>query len=136
MTQLRSSSVRRGVTRLRTSGGWRFLALLPRTSRPLATGWWSLVVLAGALPAGFTLATGALVAAVQQGDGIVGPLVLAGGLFMAMNVSAPLLDALSSDLGGRVGGMLRERLLVACTAPSGIAHLETPDLADDLAKAR
>ena len=49
----------------RSSAEWRFLGVLPRSSRGLATAWWTLIAVRGALPAIFTLAMGALVGAVQ-----------------------------------------------------------------------
>jgi hypothetical protein len=48
----------------------------------------------------------------------------------------PFHDAVSSNLGQRVTGWLHERLLDACDGPRGLAHLEDPDVARDVAAAR
>src|SRR5262249_14467131 len=48
----------------------------------------------------------------------------------------PLLATTSASLGLRTGDWLHDRLVAAGTGPAGIAHLERPDLADDLTRAR
>lgn len=115
---------------------WRFLGALWRTAPALTAAWWLLVVLRGALPAAFAVSMGVVVAAVQ-GDGALGlPLALAGAVFVAMTTTNPLHGAVGSILGARAGVSLNDRLLRACVDPPGLAHLETPELSDELAKAR
>ena len=56
------------MERFNQSEVWKFFGVLPRANRRLATAWWTLLVLDGALPAAFVVAMGALVRAVQGGD--------------------------------------------------------------------
>jgi ABC-type transport system involved in cytochrome bd biosynthesis fused ATPase/permease subunit len=124
------------IGRLRASPEWRFLGVLPRASPGRTLAWWSLIAIRGALPAAFTIAVGGLVSTVQQGRPLFVPLALVGGVFIAMNALVPVHEALAADLGAKAGAWLHDRLLRACVEPSGLAHLEDPRLADDLAKAR
>jgi ABC-type multidrug transport system fused ATPase/permease subunit len=124
------------LRRLRRRDEWLFFAELPRASRGLAAAWWVLVVLRGVLPALFAIATGALVAAVQRDAGLPVALAAVGGLFVLVQVIAPLQGAVGASLGERLTARLNDRLLAVAVGPSGLGHLEDPDLADDLATAR
>ena len=79
---------------------------------------------------------GVLVAAVQHGDSLAAPLTVIGVTFIALQALGPVHDALSANLGAVGSSWLHDRLLHACVGPPGLAHLEQPDLADDLASAR
>src|SRR5262245_14252792 len=79
---------------------------------------------------------GALVAAVQHGEPLAGPLAAMGIVFVLLQAVGPLHDTLSTNLGAQTTAWLNDRLLLACTGPPGLAHLEQPALADDLAAAR
>lgn len=114
----------------------RFFGALWRASPRATAWWWSLVVLRGLLPAAFALTMGFLVAAVRDGDSLAPGLVAIGALFVAMQVAGPVHDALSSNLGATVSQWLHERLLEACNGSPGLAHLESPELADELSTAR
>jgi ATP-binding cassette, subfamily B, bacterial len=122
--------------RLTGSAEWRFFGVLWRSAPGLAAAWWALVVARGALPAALTLAVGAVVGAVQGGHGLVAPLVAAGLVFMAVSALGPVHDAAGANLGARASSWLHDRLLAACVVPPGLAHLERPELADDLSAAR
>ena len=124
------------IRRLTGSAEWCFLASLWRADRTLTGLWWVLVVLRGALPAIFAIAMGLLVGAVQHHADLGPPLVLAGGVFIAMNVLTPVHGTVGSILGAKTGVWLNSRLLRGCVDPPGLAHLERPDLADEIAKAR
>ena len=102
----------------------------------MATGWWALLGLRGLLPAGFSIATGVLVAAIQHRYSLAMPLVIVGVLFILLQVLGPLHTALSANLGDRTAAWLYDRLTGACTAVPGIGHLEDPELAADLQVAR
>lgn len=123
----------RGV---RDSAEWRFFRVLARANRRLATAWWVLVAFRGVLPAVFAVAMGALVTAVNDGDPLGLPLAAIGVTFVAMQAVGPLHDAVSSNLGAQATAWLNDRLLDACAGPPGLAHLEQPDLADELGAAR
>jgi ABC-type multidrug transport system fused ATPase/permease subunit len=114
----------------------RLFGVLYRAAPALAVSWWALVVLRGLLPPAFAITMGVLVSAVQSGGPVALPLVVAGLLFLLLQTSGPLHDALSSNLGARASGWLHERLLDACVTPQGLAHFENPELADRLAAAR
>jgi ABC-type bacteriocin/lantibiotic exporter with double-glycine peptidase domain len=79
---------------------------------------------------------GALVAAVQHGRSLTAPLAAAGAVFVALNALGPLHGAVSANLGSRAGAWLHDRLMEACVRPEGLAHLERPELGDELNKAR
>jgi len=126
----------RPVARLRGSAEWRLLGTLYAASPALALLWWGMIALRGALPAGFAIAMGVTVGAVQGGRPLAAPLAATGVLFVAMSALGPVHEALSANLGARTSAWLHDRLLDACLSPPGIAHLERPDLADQLSTAR
>ncbi|MCY3857970.1 MAG: ABC transporter ATP-binding protein [Gammaproteobacteria bacterium] len=115
---------------------WKYMLLLPRASVVLTIAWWFLLVARGLLPALFVVAMGILVGAVQRGDNLVIPLVLVGGMFVLVQVLSPLHLMVSQNLGSRMAAYLYDRLTVACTEPQGMAHLENPEMNNDLAMAR
>lgn len=121
---------------MRRSAEWRFLGVLSRAAGSLAAAWWILVVVQGLLPAAFTLAMGVLVIAVEDGRSLGVPLAAVGFIFVALNALGPLHETLGADLGARASSWLHDRMLDACVAPPGLAHLERKDLADELAVAR
>jgi ATP-binding cassette subfamily B protein len=102
----------------------------------LAAAWWVLIIARGALPAIFAIAMGALVGAVDAGASLGGPLAAAGITFLLMNAFQPLHGTVGSVLGAKTGAWLHDRLMEATLEPPGLAHLERPDLADELATAR
>ena len=126
----------RVIGRVAESDVWKFFAVLPRASRGLATAWWMLLLLAGALPAALVVAMGALVRAVAQDDALGGPLTAVGVVFVAMQVARPLQAQVGTNLGDSLSAWLNDRLLRATNGPQGLAHLERPDLIDDLTLAR
>jgi ATP-binding cassette, subfamily B, bacterial len=124
------------LERLRARNEWKFFAVLPTADRPLAVLWWILLLLRGVLPAVFAVAMGGLVAAVERGDGLTGPLTFAGGVFVLLQILSPIHEAISANLGDRTAACLYDRLTEACVRPPGMAHLEDPTLASDLTVAR
>src|SRR5512147_201378 len=120
------------LSRLRERAEWKFFAVLPRAGRGLALGWWAVLLLRGVLPAGFAIAMGALVAAVQRGEGRAAPLAVVGVVFVLLQVLHPIHQAIGANLGSRVAAWLYDRLTEACTRPAGMGHLEDPELTSDL----
>ena len=114
----------------------RFFASLHRADRTLAILWWVLLALLGVMPAVLAIAMGTLVGAVQAGDSLTGPLVFAGAAFVLMQVLAPLHAQVGTNLGDRISDWLAGKLTEAATAPPGMAHLERPELIDDLTLGR
>ena len=115
---------------------WQFFAVLPRADARLAAAWWVALILRGVLPAIFAIATGVLVGAVQRGDSLTVPLVVAGAVFILLQVLSPIHQALSANLGDRTAAWLYDRLTDACVRPPGMGHLESPSLQSDLTVAR
>jgi ATP-binding cassette subfamily B protein len=115
---------------------WKFFTVLPKADWLLAAAWWILLVLRGVLPALFAIAMGTLVGAVERGDSLAGPLAFAGGVFVLLQVLAPIHQALGANLGDRTAAWLYDRLTAACVRPDGIGHLEDPKLTTDLTVAR
>src|SRR4029450_6355626 len=115
---------------------WQFFAVLPKADPLLAAAWWAALILRGVLPAVFAVATGVLVGAVQRGDSIITPLVIAGAVFILLQVLTPIHQAISANLGDRTAAWLYDRLTDASVGPPGMGHLESPALASDLTVAR
>jgi ATP-binding cassette subfamily B protein len=125
-----------GWSRLRQRNEWTFFAALPRADRALAAAWAALLALRGLLPAAFAVAMGVLVGAVQRGDSLAGPLAFAGGVFVLLQILAPIHQAVGANLGDRTAAWLYDRLTEACVGPPGMGHLESPALTTDLTVAR
>src|SRR6266513_1061593 len=85
--------------RLRQRNEWKFFGVLPKADYRLAVAWWIALLLRGVLPAVFAVAMGVLVAAVQRGGGLSGPLTLAGVVFVLLQVLNPIHQAISANLG-------------------------------------
>jgi ATP-binding cassette, subfamily B, bacterial len=122
--------------RLSQHNYWKFFGALPKADRGLAIAWWMALLLRGVLPACFAIAMGILVAAVQRGGGLAGPLAFVGGVFVLLQVLAPVHHAISASLGSRTAGWLYDRLTETCIRPPGMGHLENAKLATDLTVAR
>jgi ABC-type multidrug transport system fused ATPase/permease subunit len=124
------------IARLRARNEWQFFAVLPKADRSLATMWWAILLLRGALPAAFAIAMGAVIGAVEGGHALGVPLAFMGIVFVLLQVLAPIHQAVSANLGSRTAAWLHDRLMRACVGPPGMAHLERPALANDLTMAR
>ena len=124
------------LSRLRARQEWQFFTILPKADARLAAVWWIVLALRGALPAGFAIAMGVLIGAVQDGESLTGPLVLVGFTFVLLQVLNPIHTAVSANLGSRVAAWLHDRLAEACVRPPGMGHLEDPTLTNDLTVAR
>ena len=98
--------------------------------------WWVLLLAGGVLPAGFALATGAVVGAIDQGRALGGPLALIAVTFVGMQIINPIHVAIGQNLGRRGADHMNDRLLRATTTPAGVAHLENPRLTNELSMAR
>ena len=121
---------------LRERNEWKFFGALPKADPLLALAWWTILILRGVLPAGFAIAMGVLVAAVQRGDSLAGPLTLMGVIFILLQVLTPVQQAISANLGDRTAAWLYDRLTASCVRPPGMGHLENTTLATDLTVAR
>jgi ABC-type multidrug transport system fused ATPase/permease subunit len=126
----------RAFARVRARQEPRLAAALWRADRQMAVGWWGLLAVRGLLPAGFAIAAGVLVAAVERRSGLAAPLLAVAVVFVLMQVLGPLHTALSANLGDRTAAWLYDELTGACGAVPGIGHLEDPELATDLQVAR
>jgi ATP-binding cassette subfamily B protein len=124
------------LERLRARDDVRLAAVLPAAGGTLAAAWWTLLVLRGLLPALFAIAMGALVGAVERGDGLAAPLAAVGAVFVLLQVLAPIHQAVGANLGSRTAAWLYDQLTIACVRPPGMGHLESPRLTADLAMAR
>ena len=124
------------MSRLRERQEWRFFGVLYRADPGLAVAWWAVLVGRGLLPAGFAVATGALVGAVQGGRDLAGPLAAVGVAFVLLQVLVPVHQAIGTNLGDRTAAWLYDRLTEACLRPAGMGHLEDPALSRDLTAAR
>jgi ATP-binding cassette subfamily C protein len=89
------------LRRLRERPEWKFFAVLPRADERLAFAWWAVLLLRGVLPAGLAIAMGALVGAVQRGEGLAAPLAVVGVVFVLLQVLHPIHQTISANLGSR-----------------------------------
>src|ERR1700721_4472928 len=80
------ASARSLVHRIRARQELQLAAALSRADRPMAAGWWSLLGVRGLLPAGFSVATGVLVGAIEHHASLAVPLIFAGVLFVGLQV--------------------------------------------------
>jgi len=124
------------IERLTARKEWIFFSVLPRADAALTVAWWTALLLRGILPVAFAIAMGVLVAAVQGGRPLGGPLALAGTIFVLLQVLNPIHQAVSSNIGDRTAAWLYDRLTEACVRPPGMGHLEDPALTSDLTVAR
>jgi ATP-binding cassette subfamily B protein len=122
--------------RLRERPEWKFFGVLPKADPWLAAAWWVALLLRGLLPAGLAVAMGALVGAVQRGEGLAASLTIVGVVFVLLQAVTPVHQAISANLGSRLAAWLNDRLAEACVRPLGMGHLEDPTLAGDLTVAR
>ncbi len=90
---------------LRERPEWQFFAALPAADAPLAAAWWLVLVLRGILPTALAVAMGALVAAVERRAPLARPLAFVGVAFVALQVLAPLHQAIGANLGSRDCGV-------------------------------
>jgi ATP-binding cassette subfamily B protein len=124
------------LQRLTKRKEWKFFSVLPKADAGLAAAWWTVLLLRGMLPAGFAIAMGVLVGAVQRGHSLAGPLAFAGAIFVLLQVLSPIHQAVSANLGDRTAAWLYDRITEACVRPPGMGHLEDPVLTNDLTVAR
>jgi ATP-binding cassette, subfamily B, bacterial len=102
----------------------------------LSVAWSAALLLRGILPALLAIASGTLVAAVEDGRSLTAPLTFVGVAFVVLQVLPTLHEVLGANLGSRGAAHMNDRLLAACNAPPGLAHLERAELANDLTMAR
>ena len=85
--------------KLRERNDVQFLGVLFAADRGLALLWCGALLLRGALPAAFAVAMGGLVGAVSRGEDSGLPLVLAGAVFIGLQVLAPLISSPAAGYG-------------------------------------
>ena len=122
--------------RFRNRKEWTFFSVLPKADGPLAVTWWCILLLRGILPALFAISMGVLVAAVQHGASLAGPLTSTGIVFVLLQVLTPIHQAVGANLGDRTAAWLYDVLTEACVRPAGMGHLEDPTLTSELTVAR
>jgi ATP-binding cassette subfamily B protein len=93
-------------------------------------------VLSGALLPVFMLASGALVGALGASRSALFPTVIVIAVFAAERVMDPLREELGRSLWRQVDQSLTQRLMVAMSAPAGLAHVEDPAVRDRVVQAQ
>lgn len=124
------------LERLRARDEWRLIRVLRQADPLLSALWWLLLVARGILPALFAIAMGLLIGAVQAEGNLAGPLALVGAVFVLVQILSPLHLTVSANLGSQTAAWLYDELTKSCVEPPGMAHLEDPELTNDLAMAR
>jgi ATP-binding cassette, subfamily B, bacterial len=122
------------------------LRLLPRVNRVQPWLFALGVVAVAMLPIAIAVATGLLVGSIPAAVGggtdspagrtTLGLLAAMAALVVALRVLTPVTEALARNLGRQVELHLRQRLIAAVNRPSGIAHLEDPEVLAQLRIAR
>lgn len=130
----------------RTSPRLLLVRMFPSTGRANTAWLVVLVVVSPLLSLTFTLASGALVgsvpAAVQggfdspAGRRLVVALVVLGGAFVAQYALEGVREVVSLARGRRLDRLLKARVLDATLGPTGVAHVEDPDVLDAIAQTR
>src|SRR5207237_827268 len=82
------------------------------------------------------IAVATVVAAVNRGGPLTGPVLAVGVVFVAVQALAPLHSQVGANLGEKLSRWLHDRLLLATTGPTGVAHLESRRRTDGLTTAR
>src|SRR5688500_15031301 len=103
-----------------------------------------LTVIAGTLPALFNVAAGhiggAVATALGEGNRSIStlylPLAAATLIYIVMHVGAPIREAIGAALMRRADAHLGLRVIKAVSSPRGIAHLEDPQVLDQIAQAQ
>ncbi len=124
------------LRRIRGRKEWIFFATLRKAHPGYGTAWWVLLFVRAVLPALFAVVMGVLVTAVTGHHSLAGPLAAVGVVFIAMQVLVPIHTAVSGGVGDQLSAWLYDRLTEASVEPPGIGHLESAELAKDMATAR
>ena len=124
------------LERLWDSQEWKLIRVMGRANPVLAAAWWAILVARGILPALFAIAMGLLIGAVESEANLLTALVLVGVVFVLLQVLSPLHQTTGANLGNTTAAWLNDQLTVACVDPPGMAHLEDPELTNDLTMAR
>jgi ATP-binding cassette, subfamily B, bacterial len=121
------------------------LRQLPGVSGPLTLAAVATVVVTAALPTASTIVSGHLVGRVPgavatgldspAGQGLVRALVALAGIYVLQFTALPLLNQATNALSRRLDRALSNRIMAAILAPTGIRHLEDPEILDDVTKA-
>jgi ATP-binding cassette subfamily B protein len=107
-----------------------FLATNPR----LTSGVLAAAFVSGLLVPVFALATGVLVRDLRGGDSVTAPLVVLFAAFVVGRLVDPARELLGEALWRQTDEWLLQRLMRAMSAPPGIAHVESPDVRDQVAQ--
>ena len=124
------------LDRLRERQEWKLTTVMYRADPALATLWWAVLIVRGSLPALFAVAMGLLIGAVESQSSVLTSLVLVGIVFVLLQVLSPLHQIAGANLGNATAAWLNDQLTAACVEPPGMAHLEDPELTNDLTMAR
>jgi ATP-binding cassette subfamily B protein len=111
-------------------------------SRWLSGAALAIVVVSGVLPPAFNVASGIVAGSVEEavrtGDGSLGDLapvlIVATSLYLALHVMGPIRTGTGEALMRRVDAALTVQSMRTMARPSGVAHLEDPEVLDRIAQ--
>ncbi len=128
------------------TGSITILGMMPRVNRRTTAALAVCVLLSAALPLAFTVATGLLVGSIPDAvrDGpdsaasqrSVTLLLIAGSVFLVTRLVRAIQRTAALALRLDFNQYIQARIARAVTAPSGIAHLEDPEVADQIRTAQ
>lgn len=135
--------LRRALANEKNSARIALLRMLPQFSRPMTIALIGLTLVAAVVPVAAQLADAALIGKIDEvlsrgisRGAVVIPLIIVGSVFGLQQVAGVVRAALGDSFGRRINGRVRHRVMAATLKPSGIAHLEDPDLLDKVSVAR
>lgn len=111
-------------------------SVLFRARPALCLAWSGAIALNAALPAIVAVMVSTILARSLAGGVLLPWLLALGAVFVLMNGAAAFSEALGANLALQATEWAHRRLAEACSQFEGLAHLERPDLALDLAAAR
>src|SRR5882757_9587405 len=127
-------------------GTLALVRLLPAVSRRKTAVFAGAVLIAAAAPVTITVLTGLLIGSIpatvrsgfDSGPGrhTVHLLAAVAALILLQRALTPIMLALATTLGRGVDRHLQERVMAAVGAPTGVSHLEDPDVLDRIRIAR
>lgn len=115
---------------------WTFFRAVHAATPTRSTLWWAMVAVRGALPAVLGVLAGWLTETITEGGSLTVPLVALAVTFVVSQMTGPIHEALSYDVGEHTATAFNDQLLALTTDPPGIAHLERDDLSADLSMAK
>jgi ATP-binding cassette, subfamily B, bacterial len=120
--------------RIRSLAAVRVVRALAHANVRLTAAIVAVGVVSGLLAPAFAVATGFLVRAIRSHDSVVLPLAVIFVVFSIGRLLDPLREQLGDAMWRQLDGSVSRRLMGAMSRPPGLAHVESPEVRDAIAK--